>query len=376
MTEIAFTGDLTFTKYLQNAWNDENLLDAEIVRFLNSADHTVVNVEGAISAGTTRTDKPLVHANPAGCVHWLKKINGDIWSLANNHSMDSGYDGFEGTMAAAKTCGVQTVGIGANLEEAKRPVVIAREGGIAIIALTYFRQNRADDATPGCLIAEDEDLVRQVIQDAKSRNRWCIVVSHVGQEFSSMPMPFLRKRYLRYLSYGADIIIGHHSHVVQSYEKVGEKTIFYSLGNFVFDTDYQRIQSYTENGMLIKLRFDESGYSWENMPVRLDRRELKIYPTETPAIFTGISDFQYRLLWPLAARQLCKNERKKYIFHKPHMAKYSWLQWLLKWEIPLCKDADRGWDILRGRMLAMFGAWRLGNPKLIQYIKEDEDYGV
>lgn len=370
MVEIAFTGDMTFTKHLQNACYDENLLDEGIVKFLSSADHTVVNVEGAISSGTTRTDKPLVHANPAECVHWIKKVHGDIWCLANNHSMDSGKDGFLSTMEAARACGVQTIGIGKNAGEAKRPVVIEREGGIGIIALTYFRQNRATEDTPGCLIAEDEDLVEQVIREVKSRNRWCIVVSHVGQEFSSLPMPFLRKRYLRYLSYGADVILGHHSHVPQGYERVGDKTIFYSLGNFIFDTDYQRLQSYTENGMLIKLRFEKDSYTWEAMPTRLDRKTMQIHPAETPDIFTNITSVQYRLLWPLAARQLCQNERKKYIYHKPHMKQYSWLQWLFKWELPLCKEADRGWNILKGRMLAVFGLWRLGNKKLIRYILE------
>lgn len=64
------------------------------------------------------------------------------------------------------------------------------------------------------------------------------------------------------------------------------------------------------------------------------------------------------------------DERKKYIYHKPHMKQYSWLQWLLKWELPLCKEADRGWNILRGRILAVFGLWRLGNKKMIRYILE------
>ena len=370
MVEIAFTGDLTFTKLLQDQCYNDTLLDDTILQFLSSAEHTVVNVEGAISDGITRTDKPLAHANPAGCVHWIKKFHGDIWCLANNHSMDSGYGGFVSTMEAAKACGAQTIGIGETIEEAKRPVVIEKEGGIGIIALTYFRQNRATEDTAGCLIAEDEALVAQVIREVKERNRWCVVVSHVGQEFSSLPMPFLRKRYLRYLSYGADIVLGHHSHVPQGYERVGEKTIFYSLGNFIFDTAYQRLQSYTETGMLIKLRFEKDSYTWEHLPIRLNRDTMQIHPTQTPDVFQNITPGQYRLLWPLAARQLCRNERKKYIYHKPYMQKYSWLQWLLKWELPLCRTADRGWDILRGRFLAMFGLWRLGSKKLIRYILE------
>ena len=90
------------------------------------------------------------------------------------------------------------------------------------------------------------------------------MVTHEGHEFSQIPMPYLRNKYHRFLEYGADIVVGHHPHVVQNYEKVGDKIIFYSLGNFIFDTDYQRLQNYTENGILLKLSFTQDSYSWEH----------------------------------------------------------------------------------------------------------------
>ena len=369
MTQIAFTGDVAFTKHFSNSYKDEHLLSEKVINFLSSSDYTVVNVEGAISSGATRTDKPLTHANPEECVNVFKKINGNIWNLANNHSMDCGEVGMESTLDVAHKNGCLTIGAGINIDDAEKPVYIDAEGGIGIVAVTYFRQNKADVNKPGCLVAEDEERVKKQIKEVKSKNRWCIVVSHVGQEFSQMPLPFLRERYIRYLNYGADIIVGHHSHVVQNYEKFGDKIVFYSLGNFIFDTDYQRIQSYTDYGMLIKLNFNKDGYSWESLSIKNDRDKLRIAECDTPAIFREITRRQYNLLWPLAARHLCKNEWKKNVFHHPEYAKRTWLEWLFKFDFKKCKKAY-GRNVILGRFLSLFRNWKSADKELVNYIQE------
>ena len=369
MTQIAFTGDVAFTKHFSQACSDDNLLSEKIVKFLSSSDYTVVNVEGAVASNETRSDKPLTHANPLECVNWIKKVNGNIWNLANNHSMDCGNVGMQSTLDAAQQNGCMTVGAGMNIESAQKPIIIDAEGGIGIVAVTYFRQNKADAETPGCFVAEDEKRVKKQIKEIKKKCRWCIVVSHVGQEFSQVPMPFLRRRYKRYLKYGADIIVGHHSHVVQNYEKFGKKIVFYSLGNFIFDTDYQRIQKYTEYGMLIKINFNQEDYSWEFLPVKNNRSNSTVSESETPTIFRNINASEYGLLWPLAAKHLCLNERKKNTFHHPDFAKRSWLGWFFKFELKNC-EKPQGRDIMLGRFLNLFRFWKFADEKTIQYIKE------
>ena len=369
MTQIAFTGDLAFTKHFSNSCTDENLLDEKIVSFLSKSDYTVVNVEGAISSNTIKTDKPLTHANPSDCIEWIKKINGRIWNLANNHSMDCGDAGMQSTLAVAKDNGCMTVGAGMCKNDAQKPVFIDKDGGIGIVAVTYFRQNRADAQTPGCFVAEDEEIIKKQIREIKKKNRWCIVVSHVGQEFSQVPMPYLRCRYKRYLKYGADIVVGHHPHVVQNYEKFGDKMVFYSLGNFIFDTDFQRVQKYTEYGMLIKINFSADSYSWEALPIKTNRKEQTITKTCEVPIFREISAFEYGLLWPLAAKHLCLNERKKNTFHHSEYANRSWLDWLLKSELKNLKK-PKVRDVLVGRFLNLFRLWKFADARTVQYIRE------
>ena len=129
MTQIAFTGDVAFTKHFSKSCSDDNLLSEKIVNFLSSSDYTLVNVEGAVASNETRSDKPLTHANPLECVGWIKKVNGNIWNLANNHSMDCGNVGMQSTLDAAQKNGCMTVGAGMNIESAQKPVIIDAEGG-------------------------------------------------------------------------------------------------------------------------------------------------------------------------------------------------------------------------------------------------------
>lgn len=367
MTQIAFTGDIAFTKYFSNSSADANLMDGKIADFLSSSDYTVVNMEGVVSDGPANADKPLTHANPMECVEWIKKINGNIWNIANNHIMDCGMSGLESTLSVIRSNGFLSVGAGENIDAAKKPVIIDKDGGIGIVAVTYFRQNKADGQTPGCFVANDEEEIKRQIQKIKSKNRWCVVVSHVGQEFSQMPMPYLRKRYKKYLKYGADIVVGHHPHVVQNYETFGNKTVFYSLGNFIFDTDFQRAQSYTDNGILIKINFNENEYSWDFLAIKNDRESLKLFQSDTPAIFRNIKGFEYGILWPLAARHWYRNERKKAIFHHSEYANRSWLDWFLKSDIKKC-NKPQGRDSMIGRFISLFRVWKFADKKTIDYI--------
>lgn len=87
----------------------------------------------------------------------------------------------------------------------------------------------------------------------------------------------------------ADIVIGHHPHVSQNYETFGKKTAFYSLGNFIFDTNYQRIQNYTQYGMLIKINFNNNDYSWEYLAIKINRESATISKSQPPEIFCNIS---------------------------------------------------------------------------------------
>ena len=116
---------------------------------------------------------------------------------------------------------------------------------------------------------------------------------------------------------GADVIIGHHPHVPMNYEKVGDKIIFYSLGNFIFDTDYQRAQMNTEVGVLVKLIFSDKGIDFEAQGTFNNRAENRLEAGDLPAIFTEVGDEEYKRLIPLASQAFIEAEKKRKRFVKP-----------------------------------------------------------
>ncbi|MDD6074207.1 MAG: CapA family protein [Clostridium sp.] len=319
-TSIVFTGDIGFDRYMDRRWEDKNFLAKPVLDFFHSADHTVANVEGAmIDAVDDGSRGIFFHSmNPeAACI--LKQIHADIWSIGNNHTMDAGAEGVISTRTIAAEMGSQTIGAGLNEVEASEPVYLEEAGGIGMFCVAYQAECIPATATePGIFRWDDMDYIAKRIAEIKSRCRWCIVVSHGGEEFTSLPSPYTRERYLKYLELGADVVVGHHPHVPENYELFDNgKAIFYSLGNFIFDTDYQRVHLYTDIGVLLKLQFTEEKMDFEAIGIQIVRGDERIEIAPLPDVFTDIPAEEYELLAPLSAKAFVEEDRRKMIYLEP-----------------------------------------------------------
>lgn len=321
-TSIIFTGDCGFDRYMRNSWKDPHFFDDETLKFFHSADHVAVNVEGAFFDAKEGEDPlgkgDLCHFQNPEASRTLKEIGADIWCIANNHSMDMELPGLEKTISLAKECGAVTVGAGRNIEEASKPVILDEAGGIGIIAVGYLPSCiPATETDAGNFLMNDTERIEKVVKEIKKAYRWCVVVSHGGEEFANLPHPYIRERYLQFLEFGADVVVGHHPHVTQNYETVGEKAIFYSLGNFVFDTDYQRRMGNTERGVLLKLIFDEKSFSFEPLGIYINREKSCIEACPVPDIFADIEADEYEKLISLSAKAFVEMEKKRRMFRAP-----------------------------------------------------------
>lgn len=317
---VVFTGDIGFDRYMAGQWNDPGLLSEGIVDFCRSADHVVANVEGAlIDAVDDGSRGVFFHSmNPeATCV--LEKISADIWNISNNHIMDAGREGLVSSRTIAGNMGCRTIGAGVNEVEASEPVYLEEAGGIGMFGVAYMTECIPASATePGVFRWDDLDLIAARIAEVKARCRWCIVVAHGGEEFADLPNPYTRNRYLKYLELGADVVVAHHPHVPENYETFEDgKAIFYSLGNFIFDTDYQRAHPYTDVGVLLKLCFTQEKMTFEALGTKILRGEERITDGNLPGIFTDISAEEFELLSPLAASVFLHEEQKKMIYLEP-----------------------------------------------------------
>ena len=282
-TTIAFTGDIGFDKYMEKKWEDEALLAPEITEFLTSADHVVANVEGPLVDNTATltqaAEMRLMHTIHPDAEKVLRDIHADIWNLCNNHIMDAGQDGLALTLQEAKKFGAKTIGVGMNMTEAARPLILDEAGGIGLFAVGYQRGCKpAGEDKGGCLSWSEMEVIRSVIQD---------------------------------------LVVCHHPHVPMNYETVGDKMIFYSLGNFIFDTDYQRAQFNTEKGILLKLHFTEDSYSFEAFGLKINRENEHIESAPLPRIFADIQENDYNKLEPLAAKMFLAATKRQQLFLYP-----------------------------------------------------------
>ncbi len=319
-TSIVFTGDIGFDRYMDKRWEDAQLLAAPVLDFFHSADHVVANVEGAlVRAQDDGSRGVFFHSMDPAAACVLKAIRADIWSIGNNHTMDAGAEGVKSTKALAAAMGSRTIGAGMNDIEASEPVYLEEAGGIGMFCVAYQTECvPATPTAPGIFRWDDMDAIAARIREIKNSCRWCIVVSHGGEEFAPMPSPYTRDRYLKFLELGADVVVAHHPHVPENYELFDNgKAIFYSLGNFIFDTDYQRVHSYTDTGVLLKLIFTEAKLDFEAMGIQIVRGSERIAAVPLPAIFANIPQKEYALLAPLAAAALVQEEKRKMLYLEP-----------------------------------------------------------
>lgn len=321
-TSLIFTGDIGFDRYMDGKWEDEELLSEEIRGFLGSADHVIANVEGplvkqqkkAVQSGVGQ----LLHTMDPDVTRVLTKMRADIWNICNNHIMDAGETGMLSTLREAKALGIQTIGAGMNIQDARKPVILEEAGGIGLFGVGYQRGCRpAGEDKPGCLSWSDMETIQGVIDEIRQTCRWCVIVSHGGEEFTALPSPYTRDRYLAYLEMGADVVVCHHPHVPMNYELIGGKAIFYSLGNFIFDTDYQRSQYNTEIGLLLKLCFSEDEFTFEPFGIKILRGAQRVVQGDIPRIFRDVPEPEYKLLAPLAAKMFVAATKRQQIYLNP-----------------------------------------------------------
>ncbi len=167
----------------------------------------------------------------------LKSAGFDLLNLANNHTMDQGREGLMDTIKVLDSSGIRSLGAGMTRSEAHRPVFI-KKGRTGIGFLGY-----SDFPPEGYMYDEDKADVARVdikslgeeVKAAREQCDFLVVSFHWGKEFDYYPGERQREMAHTAAESGADIIIGHHPHVLQNVEKYKGALIFYSLGNLVFD---------------------------------------------------------------------------------------------------------------------------------------------
>lgn len=201
---------------------------------LASADITVANLENPIVEDCPKHDSGFKFCAVPEMLDGLTFAGIDIVSLANNHTLNYGREGFEETKKHLSERGIAYVGDG-NLE-------IREYGGTkyGFLGFNFVSRNISD---------EEVDLIK----DSDAKTDVLIILVHWGEEYKSAGnahQNFLAKTMVEN---GAELIIGAHPHWVQNVEGVLGKQVYFSLGNFVFD---QMWSEETKKGMMLDILFD------------------------------------------------------------------------------------------------------------------------
>jgi poly-gamma-glutamate capsule biosynthesis protein CapA/YwtB (metallophosphatase superfamily) len=205
------------------------------------------------------------HRAPPETAAALKDAGFRVVSFAGNHCLDWGPDGFDDTIAALRGAGLAVVGVGNNIATAREPIII-EERGVRVAWLAYSSilpaQYWAESNRCGCAPMRAFTLYEPIEPDqpgtparvhtyadradlsalcadvraAKQRADVVLVSLHWGIHF----VPALIADYQREVAHaaieaGADLILGHHAHILKGVEVYRGKAIFYSLGNFAMD---------------------------------------------------------------------------------------------------------------------------------------------
>jgi gamma-polyglutamate biosynthesis protein CapA len=268
--KLLFFGDLMLDRHVGEKINkyglDYLLEKLEEENFTSSYDIVSANLEGAVANDGAHYPPHNLYdfSFSPDLIAGLKKYNFNFFNLANNHLSDQGQQGIKETYQNLSDLGFYYSGCRdaflspseeiLEMEMGDNQVVLSEENcsdiiiniknkKIAFLGFSIVYKN----------IAENEIMER--IKILKEKSDFVIVNAHFGLEYQAKANSGQENLARKMIDNGADIIIGHHPHVIQNYEIYQQKPIFYSLGNFIFD---QYFSPETQEGLAVSITLEES----------------------------------------------------------------------------------------------------------------------
>jgi LAS superfamily LD-carboxypeptidase LdcB/poly-gamma-glutamate capsule biosynthesis protein CapA/YwtB (metallophosphatase superfamily) len=257
-TTLYFVGDIMLdravkTSVTKNFGGDYSKLFANVGELAQS-DILFANLEGDVSdTGNNVGSIYSFRMNPI-VLPAIKQAGFDIVSFANNHVGDWNMAAFKDSLARLADNGILKTGAGFTKSEAETPTIIEKNGTkFGFIGFSDVGPNwlAATDTTPGILLATDPRLPT-IVANAKKQVDVLIVSFHWGIEYKTVHNARQETLAHTAIDNGADMVIGHHPHVMEDIETYNGHPIVYSLGNFIFD---QYFSKDTMHGMVFEATF-------------------------------------------------------------------------------------------------------------------------
>ncbi len=254
---------------------------AGIAPVLRAADASWVNLESPL---TTISDpypgKDVHFQGDPRLTAGLAYAGVDVVNMANNHAVDQGPAGLVDSIRTVEAAGIKVVGAGRNASAARRPAIVRASNGATIGFLGWtdiIWPGFAAGSGPGVATGvTDMSQVTQAIRALKRRVDYVVVCFHWGIEYTDTPLASQVSEAHAAIDAGADLVIGHHPHVLQGVQLYKGHVIIYSLGDLVFD----HYSLATGQTVLVSAALSPHGVSATLIPVYASSDGI-------PAIVTG-----------------------------------------------------------------------------------------
>jgi poly-gamma-glutamate capsule biosynthesis protein CapA/YwtB (metallophosphatase superfamily) len=279
-TRLLFGGDVMLSRFVGKLARDNHdpaFSLRDLAPVLRKADLAFVNLESPFSDRGHVVEEGMVFKAEPEMVEALVEAGIAIVSTANNHARDCGAYGVEYTLDWLASHGIATVGSAKKAEQAHVGTVLERNGvRFGFLAYTYDQSNGNYTDVDARIAVMDTARMRRDVQNLLTRADVAVVSMHAGIEYSPTPNAQQKEFAHAAVDAGAQIVVGHHPHVTQPWERYGSGVVFYSLGNLVFD-QFQRAE--TQRGSLAQVIFSGSSLTnVELLPVDIVRTVPKLKP--------------------------------------------------------------------------------------------------
>lgn len=269
---VVLTGDILLDRGVRQVIErrgDDHLFSPGVDSVLRSAQVVVGNLE----CPATKIEAPvfkrfIFRAEP----EWLTTLQQHGFThlnLANNHAIDQGREGLMDTRRNIQRARMVPVGAGATMDEAAQPVLLAESPRRVwlVPSLRLALENYAYLTDRPCVSQEPMDSLLERVHRLKRADSTAIVIVslHWGGEHTLQPVPRQRVEAHQLVMAGADVIVCHHTHTLQTVEEYRGKMIYYSIGNFIFDQS----KPLNSRACMVRLNIKRDGLTVETVPVEI-----------------------------------------------------------------------------------------------------------
>ena len=269
---IVFTGDILLDRGVRRVINQhgvDHLFSDGIDSVFRSAQLVVGNLECPATKIEAPVFKRFIFRGEPEWLDTLRQHGITHLNLANNHSIDQGREGLLDTRRNIIAAGMVPMGAGENMSEASEPVLLASEPRNVwlVPSLRLALENYAYLPDKPCVSQEPMDsLIRRVHRLRQEDSTAVIIVSlHWGGEHTLKPVPRQRLEAHQLILAGADALICHHTHTLQTIETFMGKPIYYSIGNFIFDPT----KPLNAEACIVRLEVTPDNLQTETIPIEI-----------------------------------------------------------------------------------------------------------